>query len=349
MPIEFRCTQCAKLLRTPDDTAGQQAKCPACQAIVAVPAKSSSAAGPEMHSVPVDSGNPYQAPPEYSTRPNYAPAPSGEIRHAQIEFSETFSRTWAAFTAQLGICILVGFLCWIMNMVAGYAAEFIGTSIGLAAGDKMLGVIASIPFRLAAQLFSLWLAIGQAIFFLKIARGQNAPISDIFSGGPYLLRIVGAVVLLMLGFAAILAVCCLPGGVVAAIGALTKANELAALGTAIMGIGSLAAFVGFIVVMLMLFQFYYLVIDRDMGVFEAFSLSRDIMVGNKGTAFGVLAVSVILCCLVVFSTCGLGFFVVIPYMGILYAVLYLSCTGQPTMSDMQYSEQTAYSESYNSL
>jgi phage FluMu protein Com len=37
MPIEFRCTQCGKLLRTGDDTAGRQAQCPACGALSTVP------------------------------------------------------------------------------------------------------------------------------------------------------------------------------------------------------------------------------------------------------------------------------------------------------------------------
>jgi len=37
MPIEFRCDQCNTLLRTPDDTAGKQAKCPSCGAILPVP------------------------------------------------------------------------------------------------------------------------------------------------------------------------------------------------------------------------------------------------------------------------------------------------------------------------
>ena len=30
MPIEFHCRQCHNLLRTPDETAGQPAKCPQC-------------------------------------------------------------------------------------------------------------------------------------------------------------------------------------------------------------------------------------------------------------------------------------------------------------------------------
>ncbi|MEX0711339.1 MAG: YIP1 family protein [Pirellulales bacterium] len=37
MPIEFRCHQCGKLLRTADDTAGKQAKCPSCGAIQSIP------------------------------------------------------------------------------------------------------------------------------------------------------------------------------------------------------------------------------------------------------------------------------------------------------------------------
>ena len=37
MPIEFRCTQCGKLLRTGDDTVGRQAQCPECGSLTKVP------------------------------------------------------------------------------------------------------------------------------------------------------------------------------------------------------------------------------------------------------------------------------------------------------------------------
>ncbi|HEV3024847.1 MAG TPA: zinc ribbon domain-containing protein, partial [Pirellulales bacterium] len=45
MPIEFRCSQCGKLLRTGDDTAGKQARCPACGNVLPVPARSQAAIG----------------------------------------------------------------------------------------------------------------------------------------------------------------------------------------------------------------------------------------------------------------------------------------------------------------
>ncbi|MBN2023056.1 MAG: zinc ribbon domain-containing protein [Pirellulales bacterium] len=62
MPIEFRCTQCDKLLRTPDETAGRQAKCPVCGAIIAVPelATGSPFAGPAQAAPPSD--NPFASP-----------------------------------------------------------------------------------------------------------------------------------------------------------------------------------------------------------------------------------------------------------------------------------------------
>ena len=43
MPIEFRCTQCNRLLRTPDETAGKQAQCPECGAITTIPPASTAA------------------------------------------------------------------------------------------------------------------------------------------------------------------------------------------------------------------------------------------------------------------------------------------------------------------
>ncbi|MCY2989070.1 MAG: YIP1 family protein [Planctomycetota bacterium] len=52
MSIEFRCSGCSKLLRTPDEAAGKRAKCPACGTILDVPVATlpeptPDAAGPE--------------------------------------------------------------------------------------------------------------------------------------------------------------------------------------------------------------------------------------------------------------------------------------------------------------
>ena len=51
MPIEFRCHQCGRLLKTPDDTVGRQAQCPACGAVT-VPGPEEPKAPPPPTEVP---------------------------------------------------------------------------------------------------------------------------------------------------------------------------------------------------------------------------------------------------------------------------------------------------------
>ncbi len=55
MPIEFRCSHCGKLLRTPDETAGRQAQCPECGALTEVPAAAAGSAAPPLAPLGSDS------------------------------------------------------------------------------------------------------------------------------------------------------------------------------------------------------------------------------------------------------------------------------------------------------
>ncbi len=68
MAIEFRCTQCSKLLRTADDTAGKKAKCPECGAVLDVPASGA----------PVGSG-PFGTPGQPSDSPSHFQPPSRPV------------------------------------------------------------------------------------------------------------------------------------------------------------------------------------------------------------------------------------------------------------------------------
>ncbi|MBN2216582.1 MAG: DUF4190 domain-containing protein [Pirellulales bacterium] len=70
MSIEFRCTHCQTLLRTPDDAAGRRSVCPKCGWQMDVPYTSS-----------VTAPNPYAAPEDYEP----APAPVGSsVEHMAI-------------------------------------------------------------------------------------------------------------------------------------------------------------------------------------------------------------------------------------------------------------------------
>jgi len=70
MPIEFRCSGCQRTLRTPDDSAGKQARCPECGAIVEVPQahgiSAPASSGLETASVSsFPAENPYRSPSGY--------------------------------------------------------------------------------------------------------------------------------------------------------------------------------------------------------------------------------------------------------------------------------------------
>ena len=61
MPIEFRCPGCGKLLRTADETAGKQAKCPQCGAVMTIPAMGSMGPAPQSPAGPANYPDPNQA------------------------------------------------------------------------------------------------------------------------------------------------------------------------------------------------------------------------------------------------------------------------------------------------
>jgi hypothetical protein len=98
MAIEFRCSQCGRLLRTGDDTAGRLAQCPECGGQTRVPTPDT-IAQPSFPAA-ADSGGPYLAPgPEPSTArgdwkayqspggPGTGPSYSGNVLYASKRVS----------------------------------------------------------------------------------------------------------------------------------------------------------------------------------------------------------------------------------------------------------------------
>jgi len=101
MPIEFRCTQCQTLLRTPDETAGQRAVCPKCGWQMDVP----------YVTVPT-APNPYAAPQEYEEPP---PAPSSSPAEQMAVASLVLGIVSLCFSC----CCLIGLPASIVGLVLG--------------------------------------------------------------------------------------------------------------------------------------------------------------------------------------------------------------------------------------
>ena len=318
MPIEFRCTQCEKLLRTGDDTAGKQAKCPECGSVMAIPMPDQGSVPPSQPMgsfeaaaspfaappapAPQDSENPYQSPTGLGQE-QQAFAPSGEIRPTQIMFGETFSRTWAVFTDRWLSMVGGVFIVFVISTITSVIMNVALGAINAALDDPAIVVLVNVLVQLPFQILTIWLTIGLQLFALNVVRGREQNYGLLFAGGRFLLPVILFSLLL----------------------------------SVILALGFLLLVIPFFIFLLMFMQAQFLIIDRNMGVIDAMSMSRDVMRGNKLTTFliGVVLffVGIFVGLPFVVLTCGLGYFVLASYLMILSVVLYLSVTGQPTMVD----------------
>jgi hypothetical protein len=127
MPIEFRCTQCQQLLRTPDETAGQEARCPQCSAITPVPAESISELARDFPNPPV----PRRSPRDEPANP-YAASPDAgaEYRHMMVE---TLPTGLAVASMVVGIVgLLLSLVCGCFMVVSG-PLDLIAVVLGIVA------------------------------------------------------------------------------------------------------------------------------------------------------------------------------------------------------------------------
>jgi hypothetical protein len=316
MPIEFRCSKCDRLLRTPDGTAGKSAKCPQCGTVTQVPelppGPPPSPPGdippspPQEHAHPGlrdtivsgDAENPYHSPGAHGMAATQAVLERG-FQPTRIDMGDVFSRTWAIFKENFGSCFLAGLIVLIAN---GVTAGIFGVMFG-AAMSQLEGVAYVAVWgiqQLAVQAVSAFFNLGMIAFMLRVARGQSADLGVLFSGGKWIL--FGVAIQLIIGLA-------------------------------VMG-GLILLIVPGVIIGLMLSQAMYMLVDQGTDIGGSLGKSVEATDGNKWTLFAIYVVAGLGSMVVVVLTCGLGVLLVAPYMGVLTAVIYLGVTGQRTTLDV---------------
>ena len=198
----------------------------------------------------------------------------------------------------MGICIGAAIVAWLINVGVQMGVEiaiYIGTNVFR---DSPVEVLLTIIGAVVNVSVGTWIGAGQAHLFLRVARGERPEFSELFSGARWFWKILGASILFglitLVGY-----VLCIVPGVIAA---------------------------------LMFSKYYMLIIDRDVGVMDSLDTSRTLTTGNKLTLFLIGLVLLALAILAVIP-CFLGFIVLVPYTALLFAVVYLAMTGQPTAAD----------------
>jgi hypothetical protein len=178
MPIEFRCLNCARLLRTPDDTAGKQAQCPECGKLTTVPGPEPAVsgasplggaasgtpfgAGAAPPSRPTDAENPYQAPTQYGQAPRVpymgvGPPPASRVAGPAIAL---------IVTGALGAALSLGDLILTVLLSAGLAAA-------AHQPDALGGMMFQVAFGIVGDLFRLAMAVLVILGALKMKNLEN--------------------------------------------------------------------------------------------------------------------------------------------------------------------------------
>jgi uncharacterized membrane protein len=289
MPVEFRCSQCGQLLRVPEETAGEQAQCPVCSAVVDVPVPRN--AGDEWQAVGPSEANPYAPPQTMAGEPPVAP---GRIHPGRIDLGLAWATTWRLF--QEHFAILVG--AFVVQVIVLWAFA-VGTTaaeavVAAAQGEQSLAVQVLAWFdRLAGYLLQLFLTVGYLRIQLHVATARPAEMSLLFSGGRYLLRYVVASI---------------------------------AFGLLLL-IGLLAFIVPGIYLALKYWPFFYFLIDQDCDVGESFRLAGDYTRGNRIVAILLWLITVALG-VVGLLLLFIGLLLTTPLATLLLTVSYLMMTSQ---------------------
>ena len=329
MPVEFPCPECNQLLRTPDESAGQKAKCPMCSAVVDVPMETAptqeTAPPPPPSFTPPptpSSDNPYAAPnagPPKTTLTDFGV----ELTPSIIDFGTILNRSWTIFTSNFGILLLFG----VVLIAIGFVGNFVGMPFAilpvLAPDNVAVMIVAQILQQVAG------LVVGAAVmavaikFIMAFLRGHNEPFSAAFQIWPVVLPSMGVQLLLML-FILVLAagVIGIPAGIAFLV---TQQPEPA----------TIAAFIGmmffipiYFAVLLRYALTQFLVVDQGQGVMESLRESARFTAGNKMTILGIFFVMGLGSIVVMIFTCFIGIIAVYPFGVLTTAMIYVCSTNQ---------------------
>lgn len=348
MPIEIPCAQCGKLLQTPDDAAGKQARCPECGGLTDVPAPGASAESPPAPAHPpaptpvggspfagdsaapssqpkepkpsIDTSNPYAS-------SAYAPLQRSDgvegLQHKYFDFGQITGLAWSAFSAQIGSGVLFALLVIVIAIVPGLVTvplSFMQQGL-LHSGQVLAALGVTVGQQLVAIPFNALNMCLMVNFGLSVLRKKGSPFDDLFQIGHGFAAVLGY----MLIFFGIALLCFGPGQALTAYNAaVTHELPIALLG----GVLSLGGAVVYLIIWLKFVLAPTFILDRRMPLFEAMSVSDRFMSGNKLHTFLIFLVVGVLSGLFVVVTCLIGSLFVVPYYAILIPAMYMAATGQ---------------------
>ena len=329
MTIEFNCRHCDKVLKTSEDKAGRQAKCPGCGEVIEVPQTGD---GTFVDVPPSDervierlSDEP---PPVPASTDDTKPCPicgepiktdsircrfCGEIfessgpRRGRLSGyremrpfppGEVIADAWRIYTGRMGLLIgsfmAMSLLTAITSIVGSVPVAFLQSRYeqGDFIGTTIAGCVAAVFVVLTAG-FAFYLHSGYLALQVKAAREQPVEFGDLFSGGRFCVRML--------------------------------LNSL--LFGLMVTLGGFACLVPGMLLALMFFPFGHALVDEDRPGIESLARAKELTDGNWGSLLIVLIVAG-LSLVAGTLACYVGLIFALPFANLLYAVTYDRMTCQ---------------------
>ena len=298
MSIQFECMSCGSTIEVPDDSVGQKAKCPACYNVMEVPTVQ--IPDPEPFDNSQDPVNPYASTSTIDSLDSGALQPSTEISVRQIDVGWTLTATWELYKVHFGVLIgffLITFLVSFFSQLGFNLLDLLADVMTAELGEEMqfaVKVPLSVVGFILIQLVNVWFSIATIRFLLLVARNQPADFSLLLKSGPYFIRTAIATLLFVVVFYGGLILLIIPG-----------------------------VYFG-----LTYWNFAFFIVDRNCGIMESFKLCRIHAEGNRMSILVLVLIFMGLGTLGCLALC-LGWIVTTPFSVFMFAIAYLTMTGQP--------------------
>lgn len=316
MAITFSCAHCGKSLTTTDDKAGRKAKCPGCGEVLTVPEGEFGSAGDDLPSDALSAESSADGEEATKTCPMcgetnqrsattcafcgeaLGDAGDDELRGPRVfDAGDVISKSWTIYKRELATVLGSVFVAGIVSAMVGVPRGVLGFMAQLQVQqgqqpDASLVLIANL-LQIPEFLLAWFLNIGVTKVLFKVARGQEASIGEIFSGGPYFLRMIGSTVVFGLMLLAGLLAFCIP----------------------------------MIIVGLMFWPYVYVLVDKNPSGIDCLWRAKEITKGNWGSAF-VLALAAMGINLLGLAACCVGVIFTGPLTTLFFAVAYCQMTGR---------------------
>jgi len=264
----------------------------------------------------LDFDNPY-APPQSAFAPQAAPRPLGGI---PFTVSDVFNWSWAIFSERMWPCI---YIFW------GYAAVSWALSVGMQILLSSLMAIVREPvfflflntiITLVNMVVQVWLGIGMSLGLLKIARREPVSFEVLFTGGQAVVSTIMAAIVAG-GIIGVPLIILASGLIVLFVTGIQHMDSWGALILFVLGCGLTAVFLFYMMARLM--QFYYLVMDRNLGVLDSIQLSWQLTRGRAATIILVYLLQIVVN-LAGLLACCVGLIFALPLSSLLNIVTYLA-------------------------